>query len=173
MEITIRRVLMEDAPVLADIAAKTFYDTFTGTCSEADMERFLKDYFNLQQVEKELSNSDDFYFFADIDGQPAGYCRIMEDYKNFDFMKQWKALELKRLYVLSEFHGKGIAQKLMEFIIDFAKQHAYEVVWLGVWEHNLRAKKFYQKSGFEYSGHRHDFPIGDTPQTDEWYWRFI
>ena len=97
----------------------------------------------------------------------------MEDYSNFDLMKKWKALELKRIYVHKNFHGKGIAQQLINFVESFAKENKYEVVWLGVWEHNLRAKRFYEKSGFTDSGYTHNFPIGNTPQTDNWLWKLL
>lgn len=97
----------------------------------------------------------------------------MEDYTSFPFMKQWKAMELKRIYVLKEYHSKGVAQKLMNFFIEFTQQAGYKVIWLGVWENNIRAQKFYEKYGFINSGHTHDFPIGSTPQTDYWFWRFL
>lgn len=173
MEITIRRIIVQDVAVLATIAQQTFYDTFTGTCTEADMESFLADYFNETQLAKEVGNPDDLYFFAEADGVPVGYIRFMEDYSSFPLMKQWKALELKRIYVLKEYHGLGIAQRLMDFMMDYANKNEFKVVWLGVWEHNLRAQKFYEKYGFVNSGHTHDFPIGSTPQTDCWFWKFL
>ena len=104
---------------------------------------------------------------------PVGYLQFMEDYTGFPLMQQWKALELKRIYILKEFHGGGIAQQLMEYIFDHARRHQFEVIWLGVWEFNLRAQKFYEKYGFINSGHTHDFPIGNTPQTDFWLWKFL
>lgn len=173
MKLTIRRANIEDAAALAALSKQTFFDTFTGTCTEEDMQGFLEEYFNTDQVKKELLNENDFYFFAEIDGVPAGYLRMMEDYSNFELMKKWKALELKRIYVDKPFHGKGIAQQLINFIESFAKENKYEVIWLGVWEHNVRAKRFYEKSGFTDSGYTHDFPIGNTPQTDNWLWKFL
>ena len=173
MEITIRRILLKDAVALAEISRQTFYDTFTGTCTEKDMQNFLQEYFNLTQVQTELTNPDDYYFFAEADGKPVGYIRFKEDYNNWPLVKKWKALELKRLYVIQEYHGKGIAQQLMDFFILFAQQNKYQLVWLGVWEHNVRAQKFYEKYGFADSGHRHDFPIGDTAQTDKWLLKFL
>jgi diamine N-acetyltransferase len=173
MESIIRKVTIADTAALAALSKKTFYDTFTGTCTDADMQQFLADYFNETQVAKELSNQNDYYFFAEINGVPVGYLRFMEDYSSFSFMKQWKALELKRIYVLKEFQGKGIAQQLMNVVLDFCKKENYQVLWLGVWEHNIRAQKFYEKNGFVNSGHTHDFPIGCTPQTDYWFWKFL
>ncbi len=173
MHVTIRRATFADAETLSAISTQTFYDTFTGTCTDEDMQSFLQVYFNLKQVQAELNNENDFYYLAEIEGRAAGYFRFMEDYANFPVMLQWKALELKRFYVIKEFQGKGVAQQLMDYTLQYAKENNYPVVWLGVWEHNLRAQKFYEKYGFVNSGHTHDFPIGNTPQTDCWYWKFL
>ena len=169
----IRRAILGDAETLSQLATETFYDTFKDTCTKEDMDGFLYDYYNVEQVKKELSDTNDFFYFAEIDGIAVGYIRIKEDYTAFPTMQQWKALELKRLYVATEYHGKGIAQELMNFVFDFANKNSYDVVWLGVWEYNYRAQKFYKKIGFEDTGHKHPFPIGNTPQTDCWYWKFL
>lgn len=173
MNIKISRATINDAAVLEALSKKTFYDTFTGTCTDEDMQDFLQEYFNASIIAKELTDENDLYFLAMVDEVPAGYIRMMEDYSNFEMMLKWKALELKRIYVDKDFHGSGLAQLMMHFIEDFAKENKYEVVWLGVWEHNLRAKNFYEKCGFTDSGFTHNFPIGKTPQTDNWLWKFL
>lgn len=173
MNTSIRRAIVEDAVVLSALSKKTFYDTFTGTCTEEDMQQFLEEYFAIDVVKLELSDENDCYFFIEVDAVPAGYLRLKEDYRNFPLMKQWKALELKRIYIDKAFHGKGLAQELITFAENFAKENKFEVLWLGVWEHNNRAKRFYEKMGFKDSGHTHDFPIGSTPQRDNWLWKFF
>ena len=137
------------------------------------MQGFLEEYFTETRLAAEIGIENNFYYFAEADGVPVGYLQFMEDYSSLPLMKKWKALELKRIYILTEFHGKGIAQKLMEFIFSYAKDLHYEVIWLGVWEHNYKAQNFYKKYGFVFSGHKHDFPIGNTPQTDQWLWKFL
>ena len=172
-KITIRRVLKEDAEAFSAISKITFYDTFTGTCTEEDMDNFLEDYFNVPKVLAELEDEEDYFYFAEDEGKPVGLLRFKEDYSELEKMKQWKSLELKRLYVLKEYHGKGVAHKLMDFVLKYARQNAYEVVYLGVWEFNYRAQKFYNKYEFTFTGYSHPYPIGNTPQTDLWYWRFL
>lgn len=167
----IRRATASDAATLSKLASKTFYDTFTGTCTEKDMDDFLSEYYNIDRTIKELNDSADFFYLAEINGFAVGYIRIKEDYSGFAELQQYKALELKRLYVLQEYHGKGVAQNLMNFVFDFAQKNSYDLVWLGVWEYNERAKKFYSKNGFIDTGYSHPFPIGNTPQTDLWYWK--
>ncbi len=173
MNTQVKRIEPKDAEVLSELSKRTFYDTFTGTCTEDDMQQFLHEYFDIEVVKRELADENDWYFFIEVDNVPAGYLRLKEDYSNFDLMKQWKALELKRIYIDKEYHGKGLAQELMNFAETFAKENKYEVLWLGVWEHNNRAQKFYEKMGFKDSGHTHDFPIGNTPQRDNWLWKFL
>lgn len=173
MEINIRRIGVDDVVALSAIARQTFYDTFSGTCTEADMQSFLDQFYNEVQLIKELQDPETFCYFAEAEGLPLAYLHFKEDYTNFPEEKKWKALELKRIYVVREFHGKGIAQKLMDFTLNFSEANKYEMLWLGVWEHNLRAQKFYEKYGFKNSGHTHNFPIGNTPQTDIWLWKFL
>jgi diamine N-acetyltransferase len=170
--IIIRRATIADAAVIAALSNTTFYDTFSGTCTEADMQQFLQASFNIDKISKELADEHDWYYLATIDGIPAGYMRLKEEYESFPEIKKWKALELKRIYVDKPYHGMGLAQQLMQVAENLAKDNQYEVLWLGVWEYNFRAKRFYEKCGFTDSGFTHDFPIGNTPQTDNWYWKF-
>ena len=75
------------------------------------------------------------------------------------------ALEIERIYVLKEFHGKKVGQVLYEKAIEIAKQKNAHYVWLGVWEENPRAISFYKKNGFvEFD--KHIFKLGDDEQTD-------
>lgn len=171
--IQIRRATVADAAALTALARETFYDTFTGTCTEADMQEFLDAVFTETQLAKELADPEDYCVLAFFDDQLAGYLRCKEDPDSFPLMRQWKAIELKRIYVTKRFLGKGIAQALMDWCLAFATHRGYEAIWLGVWEHNERAKRFYEKYAFTDSGHRHGFPIGQTPQTDLWLWRFL
>jgi ribosomal protein S18 acetylase RimI-like enzyme len=80
-----------------------------------------------------------------------------------------RCIELVRLYVIANYHGKGAANALMEYAFDFAKKNGYQVMYLSVWEYNFRARGFYEKHGFINSGIENDFPLGSTPQTDYWF----
>ncbi len=171
VEITMRRITLEDVPALSFMAKKTFYDTFTGTCTEDDMNHFLQKYYNENVLASEVKDTDMEYFFAEINNEPVGYILFAEAKINFDEIKGSSALELKRLYVNAAYHGKGVAQKMMQFYLDHAVSQGYDVGFLGVWEHNMRAQRFYHKYGFKASSHTHDFPIGNTPQTDIYMWK--
>lgn len=169
----IRRAKMEDAGLLSQLSSVTFFDTFKDTCTDEDMQGFIARCFNIEQVTNELNDKDDFYFIAFLNQDPVGYIRLKEDVSDVEKIDQYKAIELKRIYVLKEYHAQKIGAELMNFALDFAAANNYELIWLGVWEHNEKAKAFYAKFGFEDSGETHDIPIGQTPQTDHWLFKFI
>jgi len=74
-------------------------------------------------------------------------------------------MEIERIYVLKDFHGKNIGQLLFEKAIELATQKNANYIWLGVWEENPRAINFYKKNGFvEFD--KHIFVLGDDEQTD-------
>ena len=171
--ITIRRALREDASLLSELSSVTFFDTFKDTCTPQDMQGFIADYFSVPQVEKELRNENDFYFIAFIGEAAVGYLRIKEEESEVEIIKKYRSIELKRIYVLKDFISQKVGAALMKFALDFAEQHNYELLWLGVWEHNKRAKLFYNKFGFIDTGVLHPFPIGSTPQTDVWMYKLI
>jgi ribosomal protein S18 acetylase RimI-like enzyme len=172
-KVHIRRASAADAPLLAELSAVTFFDTFQDTCPAEDMQSFLKEYYPIQQVEKELRDKDDFYFIAYVDNDAAGYLRMKEETSDVEIIAKRKSIELKRIYVLKEYHSKKIGAALMNFALEFAGTMKYELIWLGVWEFNERARLFYKKFGFLNTGVTHPFPIGHTPQTDVWLYRFV
>jgi diamine N-acetyltransferase len=165
-EVTLRRLSLEDVPALSIIAKKTFYDSFSGTCTAADMNHFLELYYNENVLAEEVANNEMCYYFVEVDGDIAGYILYKENNPGFEEMKYKKCIELKRLYVLGNYHGKGIAQKMMDAFLEHANSNNFDVAFLGVWEYNCRAQYFYAKYGFKPTTHRHGFPIGNTAQTD-------
>jgi diamine N-acetyltransferase len=166
----IRRANVNDLILLQEIGRKTFDDTFGNTCTREDMRGVLDLYFNSSQVELELLDDNDNFFFFEEEGIVKGYMRINAKHDNpLEVFKNKKAIELVRLYVLKEFHGMGIANKLMDFAFNFARKNGFNLMYLSVWEYNFRARGFYEKHGFLNSGIENDFPLGSTPQTDYWF----
>jgi diamine N-acetyltransferase len=74
-------------------------------------------------------------------------------------------VEVARLYTLEKVWGTGLGQLLLDAAIDFGRQEGKTWLWLGVWEHNARAIRFYEKNGLRIFG-SHPFPFGDEIQND-------
>lgn len=171
--ISIRRAGENDAALLSRLSAVTFAETFSHTCRAEDMENYIAENYDQTLISKELQDPDDFYFIAYSDDKPVGYLRIKEDESVIPIIQEHRSVELKRIYVLKEYYSKRIGAALMNFVLQLAKEKNYELMWLGVWEHNERAKNFYKKYEFVETGFSHPFPIGNTPQTDIWLYKML
>ncbi len=162
---TIRLATEGDAEELMEVCKKSFFDTFTGTCTELDMQTYLSKTFPLKRIIDEINDQHCWLFVLVQARKIGGYIKIGRHL--IAEMKERKALEIERLYLLHECIGKGNGNALMQKCFEIAGQEKVEVIYLGVWEHNYRAQKFYSKFGFEVFG-QHPFPIESTPQTDLW-----
>jgi ribosomal protein S18 acetylase RimI-like enzyme len=162
--IEIRKISVADLPLLHAISRQTFIETFAEVNTEEDMNQYLSDSFNDERLTSELLNANSEFYFAEIDGQPAGYLKVNFGEAQTDVQDR-NTLELERIYVLKDFLGKQVGQILLDKAIQIAKKAKVDYLWLGVWEHNPRAKKFYTKNGFVEFG-RHDFWLGSDKQTD-------
>ncbi|MCS0634976.1 GNAT family N-acetyltransferase [Streptomyces sp. LP05-1] len=79
------------------------------------------------------------------------------------------ALELQQIYVLGEWHGRGVAAHLMEWALATAVADQAPEIYLTVFDHNERAKRFYRRYGFAEVGHC-TFTLGDRVDDDR-IWR--
>jgi ribosomal protein S18 acetylase RimI-like enzyme len=80
-------------------------------------------------------------------------------------LKRENSIEIERIYILKDYHGKKVAQLLFETALTIANERNASFIWLGVWEHNPRAIHFYKKYSFvEFD--KHIFRLGNDDQTD-------
>lgn len=168
--ITIKRATTADLELLKQLGEKTFFDTFTGTCTEDDMQVTLDLFFDINTMRAELQDPNDYFFIAFENEKAVAYYRMKNgEAPPFEIQNDKKAIELKRIYMLQSHHGSGIAATLMNHAHQLAAQLYYDLVYLSVWENNFRAQNFYKKMGYTDTGFKNDFPLGETPQTDFWY----
>lgn len=120
--------------------------------------------FSVEQLSIELQNPDSAFYFAEEAGVPIGYLKLNVGAAQTE-LKDENELEIERIYVDEAHQGKKVGQLLLDFAIDQARKQRLDYVWLGVWEHNPGAIRFYERSGFVRFG-QHTFMIGIDPQTD-------
>ncbi len=162
--IDLRRVTPNDIDQLQKIGRQTFYETFSAGNTEEDMNKYLEEGFSVEKLTAELNNKDSEFYFASLGSNVIGYLKLNFGQSQTE-LKDDKALEIERIYVLKEFHGKNAGQLLYDKAIQIARQKNADYVWLGVWEENPRAIGFYRKNGFvEFD--KHIFKLGNDEQTD-------
>jgi GNAT superfamily N-acetyltransferase len=160
----IRRATVADAVMLAELGARTFHDTFAADNNHEDMTAYLESAFTPAKLTAELVDPLALFFIAEIDGTPGGYAKLHASQAP-EGVAGSKPIELARLYVAQEWLGSGVGEALMRVCFDEARWAGFETMWLGVWEHNERAQKFYRKWAFHFVG-SHIFQLGSDPQID-------
>jgi ribosomal protein S18 acetylase RimI-like enzyme len=162
--VSIRKTTTEDIEHLMQIGRDTFFETFAHSNTEADMKKYLDENFSREKVNAELSNPDSQFFIALEGDMPIGYLKLNTGKAQTEPQDD-SAIEIERIYVLSAYHGKKIGQLLYEKALDVAQRQDKSFIWLGVWEENPRAIRFYEKNGFVAFG-KHVFKLGEDEQVD-------
>jgi GNAT superfamily N-acetyltransferase len=162
--ITIRYGNADDNELLAELGAQSFYETFAAYNTPENMAAFLAKGYNPQKQAAELTNSASIFLIAELEGVAAGYALLHRD-STEPCITGTKPIELRRIYTLQAWIGRGVGAALMQAAIAEAKARGHDTLWLGVWEKNERALTFYRRWGFVEVG-SHLFVVGDDPQTD-------
>ncbi|CEP17186.1 hypothetical protein [Parasitella parasitica] len=165
-DIQVIRVDASYAHVLSTLGRRLFADTFGPDNAPANMEAYLDESYRPEIQEKELKDPKVYTFMAFDENQvPVGFCQLRENEKVYDFIGDPEAIELQRIYVDKACAGKGIGGKLMALCLAKARELNKKTMWLGVWEFNPTAIKFYTNKGF-YKVGSHIFKVGDQEDTD-------
>jgi diamine N-acetyltransferase len=162
--IVIKKVTPDEIDLLQNVGRQTFLETFAAYNSVENMQKYLEEGFSFEKLMVELLDKNAVFYFAWINKNVIGYLKLNFGSSQTE-LKDDKAVEIERIYVLKEFHGKKVGQVLYEKALQVAKQASAAYVWLGVWEKNTRAIRFYQKNGFV-AFDKHLFKLGNEEQTD-------
>ncbi len=153
-----------DSNLLARLGAITFQETFAAENTPEDMAAYLAANFTPEKLSEELADPANRFLLAKIDGSEAGYAKLRAG-EALPEVGSARPVELSRIYVARTWLRRGVGQALMQRCIDEALSDGADVLWLGVWERNERAKTFYLRWGFEKVG-EHDFMLGSDHQRD-------
>ena len=160
----IKECSLEDIEKVKYISEKTFYETFADQNTEEDMNKYLKENFSYDKMTSEISNTYSKFYIVESNDEVVAYMKI-----NFDKAQTEEGydntIEVQRIYVLEDFKGKRIGKTLIQKAIEIGKESKVDYLWLGVWEHNIKAIGFYEKLGFK-KFDTHIFKLGDDEQVD-------
>lgn len=166
MSIVYRDATSADAAIIAAFAASSFVDTFGHLYPPEDLEAFLAAKYGEAIQRAEMAEPLTRYFIALEGARLVGYVMMGAlDIK----VDEPGALELHRLYVDKDVKGKGVAQRLTDEVIAWARARSAPALYLSVWENNHRAQAFYRRYGFEHVG-EHKFMVGRVADRD-FIWR--
>ncbi|MEZ4772614.1 MAG: GNAT family N-acetyltransferase [Bacteroidia bacterium] len=153
------------AAIVAQVSRQSFDEAFSPTNNPDDMADYMDTAFAVGQIAEEMTDDQNTFLLAALEGVPCGIAKLRRGGVPPEFLADRRSIELQRLYIIEKAHNKGIGRKLLQTCMEIARAEGYECIWLGVWEHNPKAIRFYQRMGFELCG-SHVFVLGKDVQTD-------
>ena len=164
VKVSIRLATENDAALIASFGARSFRDTFGPDNQSEDMDIYIASAFTADKIKIEMSDPTAVFFLAYFNHQLCGYAKIVANKNPMD-TENVKSVELERIYVAKNFNGLGIGSLLMDECLKAAEKVGYHTIWLGVWEKNNSAARFYKKWGFKRTGNK-SFKLGKDIQND-------
>lgn len=161
---TIRPVQHDELAKLHAFALNTFVTAFGHQNAPENMAIYLNEHLTLDSIRQEMSNSNSRFFFAEADRQIIAYLKLNQGEAQSEQQLE-NALEIERIYVHTSQQGKGIGQQLLAFALELAVKENFAHLWLGVWDQNRDAIRFYERHGYGVFS-QHDFYLGHDLQTD-------
>jgi len=149
-----------DATALTEMAQRSFVETFAHLYGQADLEGFIADAFGPSGLPSHVGAPGYAIRLALEDGAIAGFAKLGKN-----SLPAPAAVELKQLYVLGAWQGRGVAAALMEWALATARAQGARTMVLGVFAGNVRAQRFYARYGFAEIG-RNPFRVGQQIDDD-------
>ncbi len=164
MSLSIQQVTLAEADSLLQLAESTFRAGFEHLNDPVHFEAYMSRAFNPEKIRQELTTDGSEFYFGKLGPDVVGYIKLNWGEAQSD-IKTEPGIELERIYVKPEFQGRKIGQYLLDQSIAIAKTRRFPYLWLGVWEKNEGARRFYERNGFRLFS-SHTFMLGDDAQTD-------
>ena len=164
MNLSYKICTLEQLQILAEISRITFVSAFEKNNNPEDFKIHIDSAFSIEKLNEELLTKNVRFYLVYNDENLVGYFKLnfkeaqKEPYGN-------TSTEIERIYVLEEFQGQQIGKHMLFEIIEMAKLEQMTFIWLGVWEMNEAAIRFYQRHGF-IKFDTHPYYIGNDKQTD-------
>jgi ribosomal protein S18 acetylase RimI-like enzyme len=165
-DIIVRHAKVEDIHGLADLAARSFRDTFEVDNDARNIEDYLQSSLTTTSVRDELDIESNVFLIAFRNGDevPVGYAKLCTTSDDPSINGQ-NTVEIERIYADKQVIGRGVGAALMRACLNEAAELGCEAIWLGVWERNERAIRFYERWEFRIVGAR-QFALGTDLQND-------
>jgi ribosomal protein S18 acetylase RimI-like enzyme len=164
LDIEIKGCAAGDLTGLRSFARRAFCDTFAAMNTPENIKKYINAVFGMSRMKQELADKDTSFYLLFADSVLAGYIKLNESGAQTD-IRDPLSLEIERIYVSKQQKRRGLGSALMDRAVSEARLRGKAYLWLGVWEKNEAAIRFYMKHGFNAVG-THGFLLGDDAQTD-------
>lgn len=149
---------------LQKVSKETFLESFAEFNTEENLKDYFEKAFSITSLMNQINNPNTRFYFIHQDQELCAYFKINIGESQTE-IKAEEGLELERIYIYQKYQSQGLGKTILNEVKIKALLEDKKYIWLGVWEHNLRAIKFYENFGF-HKFDSHIYVMGDDPQID-------
>jgi len=164
MNLSYKICTQNDLQDIEEISVKTFVTAFEKHNNPEDFKIYMDTAFSKEQLRRELLDDNVNFYLVYGKNDVVGYFKLNEKEAQTEPFGD-TSVEIERIYVLDEYQGHNIGKQMLMKIIEIAKQRQMAFLWLGVWEMNAGAIRFYERNGFK-KFDTHPYYVGNDKQTD-------
>ena len=150
-DFTICQAAISDIQIISALGITTCYEAYFELDPSRDLAEYCVKWFSLEQLTIEFEDANSMFLIAESDGRAVGYAKLREG-KKIECLKNVNAIEVQRIYLLEKMKGRNFGRALLEKCFEIGREKGYETLWLGVWDENIAAQKFYEKIGMKNIG---------------------
>lgn len=154
---------LKDLKKLQEISISTFIDSFGADNTPEDMEKYINESRSMESLKSQMQGDSQFYFLND-GKKSIGYLKVNYGMSQTE-PNLTNSIEVQQIYITKEYQNQGLGKVLLKKAMDCGLDRSLDFIWLGVWEHNSAAIRFYERQGFAKFG-KHSFVLGTDVQTD-------
>lgn len=150
-KINIRRAAIADVQIISALGITTCYEAYFELDPSQDLAEYCLNFYSPEKIKIELEDENSTYLIAELNKRAIGFVKLREG-KKIDCLEGKNAIEVQRIYLLEKVKGRGLGKLLIEKSFEIGREKGYEMLWLGVWDQNVEAQKFYEKVGMKNIG---------------------
>lgn len=149
-EIIYKKAEIEDALRISILFKQVYLQVYGVEGITIEFTNFITKRFSPTLIEKAIREKPDTLLVAYFKGNPVGVAEVI--YDSVCKIRNIKAVELSKLYVLERFYGRGIGYELLNRFETKLKAKGYKELFLEVYAHNPRAIFFYKRQNYSIIG---------------------
>lgn len=142
-DISIRKATRDDAKAIKHVARDSWHAAYDSVLGADRVDEKIESWYDPERlVTDDIEQNDRLFFVGVVDETVVGFVEMVPDDSDD------KLAHLYRIYVASDYWGRGIGSSLLDHIETVLKEQGFERLQLSVMAENNVGVGFYESNGF-------------------------
>jgi len=148
MDLIIRTAILEDYDELNKLFWQSDYFHYLN--EPYIYEKTIEGHRTKEYIESIINGNNNIFIVLEEENKIIGFLYAYEETKGqLPFHKKRKYIVIDNIAVDENYQNKGYGEKLLNYILEYAKNNMYNDIILNVYNFNEKAIRLYKKKGFK------------------------